>query len=33
MQRFHNLGLLETNADDFLVIKEVKLADYVANLG
>ena len=33
MQRFHNLGLLETNADDFLVIKEVNLADYVANLG
>jgi CRP/FNR family cyclic AMP-dependent transcriptional regulator len=29
MQRFHNLGLIETNADDFLVIKEVKLADYL----
>jgi CRP/FNR family transcriptional regulator, cyclic AMP receptor protein len=33
MQRFHNLGLIETNPDDFLVIKEVKLADYLANLG
>ena len=32
MQRFHNLGLIETNADDFLVIKEVKLADYMAQL-
>lgn len=32
MQRFHNLGLIETNADDFLVIKEAKLADYVAHL-
>jgi len=32
MQRFHNLGLLETNADDFLVIKEVKLAGYLAQL-
>jgi CRP/FNR family cyclic AMP-dependent transcriptional regulator len=30
MQRFHNLGLIETNADDFLVIKEAKLADYLA---
>ncbi|HEY3303084.1 MAG TPA: Crp/Fnr family transcriptional regulator [Candidatus Binatia bacterium] len=32
MQRFHNLGLIETNADDFLVIKEVPLADYLAQL-
>jgi CRP-like cAMP-binding protein len=32
MQRFHNLGLIETNADQFLIIKEVKLADYVAQL-
>jgi CRP/FNR family cyclic AMP-dependent transcriptional regulator len=32
MQRFHHLGLIETNADDFLVIKEVKLADYLARL-
>jgi CRP/FNR family transcriptional regulator, cyclic AMP receptor protein len=32
MQRFHNLGLIETNADDFFVIKEVKLADYLAQL-
>ena len=32
MQRFHNLGLIETNADDFLIVKETKLADYVARL-
>jgi CRP/FNR family cyclic AMP-dependent transcriptional regulator len=32
MQRFHNLGLIETNADDFLVIKEAKLADYLAQI-
>jgi CRP-like cAMP-binding protein len=32
MQRFHNLGLIETNADNFFVIKEVKLADYLAQL-
>ena len=25
MQRFHNLGLIETNKDHFLVIKENKL--------
>jgi hypothetical protein len=30
MQRFKNLGLIETNADDFLIIKEAKLADYLA---
>jgi len=32
MKRFHSLGLLETNAEDFFVIKEVKLADYLAQL-
>jgi len=32
MQRFHNLGLIETNAVGFLVIKEAKLADYLAHL-
>jgi CRP-like cAMP-binding protein len=32
MQRFHNLGLIETNADDFLIIKEKKLTDYLAQL-
>jgi CRP/FNR family transcriptional regulator, cyclic AMP receptor protein len=29
MQRFHNLGLIETNRDRFLVIKEKKLTDYL----
>jgi CRP/FNR family cyclic AMP-dependent transcriptional regulator len=32
MQRFHNLGLMETNKDRFLVIKEKKLADYLAQI-
>jgi CRP-like cAMP-binding protein len=32
MQRFHNLGLIETNADQFLIIKEKKLTDYLAQL-
>ena len=30
MQRFRNLGLIETNLDRFLVINEKKLADYIA---
>jgi CRP-like cAMP-binding protein len=30
MRRFHNLGLIETDADDFLIIKEKKLTDYLA---
>jgi hypothetical protein len=30
MQRFHNLGLLETNLDRFLGINEKKLTDYLA---
>ncbi len=30
MQRFHHLGLIETNTDHFLIIKENKLVDYLA---
>jgi CRP-like cAMP-binding protein len=32
MQRFHNLGLIETNEDRFLVIKENKLTAYLAQI-
>ena len=32
MQRFRNLGLIETNLDRFLVINEKKLADYLAQI-
>jgi CRP/FNR family transcriptional regulator, cyclic AMP receptor protein len=32
MQRFHNLGLIETNSDRFLIIKENKLSDYCLTL-
>ena len=32
MQRFHNLGLIETNRDRFLVVKEEKLSDYLAQI-
>jgi CRP-like cAMP-binding protein len=32
MQRFRNLGLIETNKDRFLVIKETKLIDYLAQI-
>ena len=32
MQRFRNLGLIETNLDRFLVVKEKKLADYLAQI-
>jgi CRP/FNR family transcriptional regulator, cyclic AMP receptor protein len=32
MQRFHNLGLIETNADHFLIIREKKLTDYLTQL-
>ena len=32
MQRFHHLGLIETNKDPFLVIKEHKLAAYLAQI-
>ena len=32
MQRFHHLGLIETNSDRFLIIKEKKLTDYLAQI-
>jgi hypothetical protein len=32
MQRFHNLGLIEANEDRFLIIREKKLTDYLAQL-
>lgn len=32
MQRFKNLGLLETNEDRFLIIKERKLSAYLAQI-
>ena len=32
MQRFRNLGLIETNMDHFLVIKEKKLMKYLAQI-
>ena len=32
MQRFHNLGLIETNRDRFLIIKENKLTNYLAQI-
>ncbi|MBI2364973.1 MAG: Crp/Fnr family transcriptional regulator [Deltaproteobacteria bacterium] len=32
MQRFHNLGLIETNEDRFLIIKEKKLTDYLTQI-
>ena len=32
MQRFHNLGLIETNKERFLIIKEKKLTDYLAQI-
>jgi CRP/FNR family transcriptional regulator, cyclic AMP receptor protein len=32
MQRFRNLGLIESNRDRFLVIKEKKLTDYLAQI-
>ena len=32
MQRFRNLGLIESNRERFLVIKEKKLADYLARI-
>jgi hypothetical protein len=32
MQRFRNLGLIETNRDRFLVIKEKKLTEYLAQI-
>ena len=32
MQRFKNLGLLEINENNFLVVKEKKLSDYLAQI-
>jgi CRP/FNR family transcriptional regulator, cyclic AMP receptor protein len=32
MQRFHHLGLIETNEDHFLIIKEVKLTQYLSQI-
>ena len=32
MQRFRNLGLIETNSDHFLIIKEHKLTDYLSQI-
>ena len=32
MQRFRNLGLIETSAEHFLIIKEKKLTDYLAHI-
>jgi CRP/FNR family transcriptional regulator, cyclic AMP receptor protein len=32
MQRFKNLGLIETNRERFLIIKEKKLTDYLAQI-
>jgi CRP-like cAMP-binding protein len=32
MQRFHHLGLIETNRDRFFIIKENKLTDYLAQI-
>lgn len=32
MQRFHNLGLIETNKQHFFIIKETPLSDYLAQI-
>src|ERR1044072_8953100 len=32
MQRFHNLGLIETNRDNFFIIKKKKLTYYLAQI-
>ena len=32
MHRFRNLGLIETNRARFLIIKESKLTDYLAQI-
>jgi hypothetical protein len=32
MQRFHNLGLIETNKDRFLISKENKVTGYLAQI-
>jgi hypothetical protein len=32
VQRFHNLGLIETNRDRFLIIEENKVTNYLAQI-
>jgi CRP-like cAMP-binding protein len=32
MQRFRNLGLIEMSAEHFLIIKEAKLTNYLAQI-
>ena len=32
MRRFHHLGLIERNKDHFLIIKEKKLTEYLAQI-
>jgi CRP/FNR family transcriptional regulator, cyclic AMP receptor protein len=32
MQRFHHLGLIETNKDYFFIIKEKKLTEYLVQI-
>ena len=32
MQRFHNFGLMETNKDRLLIVKEKKITDYLAQI-
>ena len=32
MQRFHHLGLIETNKDQFFIIKEKKLTEYLVQI-
>jgi len=32
MQRFRNLGLIETSAEHFFIIKEKKLTDYLTHI-
>jgi len=32
MERFRHLGLIETNKEHFLIIKENKLTDYLARI-
>jgi len=32
MKQFQNLGLIETNRDHFLIIKENDLTDYLAQI-
>jgi len=32
MQRFYNLGVIQTNEDHFLIVKENKLTAYLAQI-